>query len=66
MYMMMWTLWMVVLFGEEPIHIPLEEFITQEDCLEMRDLLITEMMKTYPDEAMVSRFYCEPKITSKT
>ena len=65
MYMAMWTLWMMIMFNGEPLHIPLAEFITREACVEARDELIIEMLKTYPDD-VTSRYYCEPKITSET
>ena len=56
---------MMIMFNGEPLHIPLAEFITREACVEARDELIIEMLKTYPDD-VTSRYYCEPKITSET
>ena len=56
---------MVIVFGGVPQRIPLAEFVTYEQCVAVRDDLIVEMLKSYPDDT-ATRYYCDAKLTSTT
>ena len=66
MYMALWVLFMVIVIGGEPVRIPLKsDFITYEECAEVRDLLIADLLKNDPYDA-TTKFYCDAKIISRT
>lgn len=65
MDMVLWTLWMMILIGGEPTRIPLSDFMTYEQCVDVRDLLIADTLKSYPDDT-TTRYYCDAKLTAHT
>lgn len=58
---------MVMMLNGEPLHVPLAEFTTRDECEEMREHVMLEMLRNYPttDEDLQARYYCERRITAE-